>query len=628
MPWGEDAFERAVAENKLVLISIGYSSCHWCHVMEHQSFENEAVAEIMNRHLVCIKVDREERPDIDQIYMTAVQLMTGQGGWPLNCFALPDGRPVYGGTYFPPDRWVDIIMQLADFWLRSPEKLLQYAGELEEGFVKIAEITAEQNTGWTMEEQRVMLEKWKKQLDTVHGGADRAPKFPMPANLRFLMNCSEQSAQQHVVLTLTKMAQGGICDHLAGGFFRYSTDHFWKVPHFEKMLYDNAQLMQVYAEAGKKFANTNFYNIADKIFDFLQEHFYNDSGLYSSSQDADSEGVEGKYYTWQVSEIEKCLTDEEILAAKRYFIINEHALWEGNYILLRSIESPHPEYEIIRKKLCDYRTSRIAPVIDQKQITSWNALLAEGMVSLYLSGRNHKHAEAARRLCKMLLKGFDPESGIKRIHQNGIDHTSGFLDDYAFTIAACLACYRIQFEEEYLLTAKQISKWVMNEFSHPDDVFFFYTRLEQQTPLTRMTETEDNVIPSSNAVMARNLLILSVAFQLPDMEERCKKMILRMKKNAMQYGSAYGYWALNAAMMLDGIKEVAVSGKNAVTSAQNLQDKIHDPFTLIFATEGTSNLPVLQKEASGPPGEIAFWVCKNQTCLPPVNTIEKTLEIL
>jgi uncharacterized protein YyaL (SSP411 family) len=340
--WGDDALQMAKNQNKLLLISIGYSACHWCHVMEHESFEDEAVAKVMNRLFVNIKVDREERPDIDQVYMTAVQLMTGRGGWPLNCIALPDGRPLYGGTYFPKAQWLKIIQDVAKLWDTDPEKALEYATELTRSVQQSDLIPAlKKEATFNKGMLREIVEEWRPHMDNEEGGPNRSPKFPMPANYQFLLRqahlSNDKKLMNHVHLTLRKMAWGGIYDQIGGGFARYSVDEIWKVPHFEKMLYDNAQLVSLYAEAFQASGNVLYKEVVEQTLAFIAREMTSAEGAFYSALDADSEGEEGKFYVWTEAELTELL-GEEFAWVKDYYNINAQGYWEHeNFILLRNV---------------------------------------------------------------------------------------------------------------------------------------------------------------------------------------------------------------------------------------------------------------------------------------------------
>ena len=416
LPWGEEALKKAREENKLIIVSIGYSSCHWCHVMEHESFEDEEVATVMNKSFVCIKVDREERPDIDQLYMDAVQLMTGRGGWPLNVITLPDQRPVYGGTYFPREQWRNILLQLAAFWRNDPQKCNEYASELTEGVQRLGRVSlVPDNNDRSYPDHSDMLDRWSKQWDRAEGGPLRAPKFPMPDSLRYLLAASVSSgikeATDHVILTLEKMALGGICDQIGGGFARYSVDMIWKVPHFEKMLYDNAQLISLYCDAWKLTGDVLFRETAEETLAFVQRELLSPSGGFYAALDADSEGVEGKFYCWNPDQLSELKKEEDRDFAVRYFNINEHGYWEHDrYIPLRlkrdealadewgiSLDQLLARKQQVRSEMLQLRSSRVRPGLDDKILCSWNALMMSACLDAYTAFGKQEYLDMATR---------------------------------------------------------------------------------------------------------------------------------------------------------------------------------------------------------------------------------------
>src|SRR5690554_719969 len=420
--WSEEAFTKAKDEGKLVLISVGYSACHWCHVMEHESFEDEAVAELMNKHLICIKVDREERPDVDQIYMNAVQLMTQQGGWPLNCFALPDGRPIFGGTYFPKEKWMETIQKLWRTYQEDLPRVEEYAKQLTEGVIN-SELVEAVTPKEEFEESILteMVQKWKQIFDFEEGGNDRAPKFPLPNNYEFLLHYGVQEKDNtvinHVHTTLRKMALGGIYDQLGGGFSRYSVDKLWKVPHFEKMLYDNGQLLSLFAKAYQHSNEELYKNVIQQTIDWLfAEMRHKDNGFYSAL-DADSEGVEGKYYTWTKEELAEICGDDFDWVSE-YYNINPTGYWEdGQYILLRShtlkewckLKNIDPnqfknQLDEVHQKLHAVRNKRIRPGLDDKQLTAWNAMTIKGLVDAGLALQNKSYIQAAKATANWIVK--------------------------------------------------------------------------------------------------------------------------------------------------------------------------------------------------------------------------------
>ncbi|MBL7925154.1 MAG: thioredoxin domain-containing protein, partial [Bacteroidia bacterium] len=414
-PWGEEALRKAQEENKLIIVSIGYSACHWCHVMEKESFEDEEVATVMNKSFVCIKVDREERPDIDQVYMDAVQLMTGRGGWPLNIIALPDQRPLYGGTYFPKEQWRQVLLQLAAFFRNDPGKCHEYAEELTSGVQKLGRLIPVNDDGNRgMPAHPVMIQEWAKQWDREEGGPLRAPKFPMPDGYRYLLAAATQlkldEAEEQVHLTLHKMAHGGIYDQLGGGFSRYSTDLLWKVPHFEKMLYDNALLVSLYADAFKRRPLPLYREVVAGTLDFVSREMTSPGGGFYSALDADTEGVEGKFYCWNIDEL-RALLGEEAELAQDYFSINEKGYWEHDrYILLRNdneeelalrhrtgIEEFRQRIHVIKQKMFASREERVRPGLDDKILCSWNAMMMTAFLDAWAALGDPSLLDAAQK---------------------------------------------------------------------------------------------------------------------------------------------------------------------------------------------------------------------------------------
>ncbi|MEY3399012.1 MAG: hypothetical protein RL220_1606, partial [Bacteroidota bacterium] len=394
-PWGPEAFEKARSENKLMLISIGYSACHWCHVMEHEVFEDFECAEVMNAHFVCIKVDREEHPDVDHIYMDALHVMGQRGGWPLNVFALPDGRPVYGGTYIPKQSWLRILDSLTELWSREPDKMFEYAGKVAAGIKQLSLFDGEKVASFDPEVIDKVVEHWSGYWDRIKGGMRKAPKFPMPSDWKFLLTYGSllrnDDALSFAFFSLERMGLGGIYDHIGGAFARYSVDEDWKVPHFEKMLYDNAQLIYTYAQAYSINREPLFLRIIEETTSFIESEWKSQQGLFFSATDADSEGEEGKYYVWKLEEL-NALLGEDMSFAGQWFSLSDKGLWEhGNYILLRDPDEVHKlsesglsndvlmdRYEGLRRRLSEVRSARIKPGIDHKCLTSWNAMLVSG----------------------------------------------------------------------------------------------------------------------------------------------------------------------------------------------------------------------------------------------------------
>ena len=639
--WSEKAFETAKKEGKLVLISIGYSACHWCHVMERESFENEDVAKIMNEHFVCIKVDREERPDVDQVYMNAVQLMTQKGGWPLNCFTLSDGRPIYGGTYFPEDQWVQILKNLWSTFIEEPEKVEQYATKLSEG-VNLSEMIEvnELKSNFETSELINLVSKWKKKFDFDYGGETRAPKFPLPNNYEFLLHYGylnkDKTLENHVHRTLQKMARGGIYDQVGGGFSRYSVDMTWKVPHFEKMLYDNAQLLSLYAKAYLHEPCDEYKRVLYQTVEWLRnELFDSKSGGYHSALDADSEGIEGKYYTWTEKELIKVLGDD-FAFAKEYFNINQEGYWENDlYILIRKysdekiaeklnieIDILYAKIQKIKQKLIVKREERVKPGLDNKKITAWNALLAKGLIETGCAIKEARIVDYGKAILEWIItQMWDDKSGhLYRVPRSKKNNVRGFLDDYANTIEALTIAYEKSFDSKWIKWAEKLTSKSIEFFSDEESGLFYYT--ESNTELiARKMEINDNVIPSSNSVMAKNLFKLGILCENQDYSKRARQMLSNIYDSMSQYGSGYSNWAQLALYYNHDFKELAIVGNDAKEHLEKLNDE-YLPHVLI-AGGAEENVPFLsnrKKEFTH------FYVCQNQQCSAPLKEYEQALD--
>ncbi len=674
--WGEEALERARSENKLLLISIGYSACHWCHVMERESFENEETAELMNRHFVCIKVDREERPDIDQVYMNAVQLITGQGGWPLNCFALPDGRPVYGGTYFRPDQWRGVLRNLADLYVQDPGKVTKYADELTRGVRHSERMDAPKTAqAVTLSEIEEVYSRWQQHFDAEEGGMDRAPKFPLPNNWQFLLRyghaTSNEAALQQVRLTLDKMAQGGIYDQLGGGFARYSTDGMWKAPHFEKMLYDNAQLMELYAEAYRATSDPLYARVVRETAEFVARELTAPDGAFYSALDADSEGEEGKFYVWTKEELEAELGLDFPVFQEAYSV-NSAGYWEdGNYILLRRKsdedlirESGLTEQEwnesLVRSRarLMAARDCRVRPGLDDKTLVSWNALMCKGYLAGYLALGDESFLRAAERNLSLLLgAGRRPDGGLYRAYKaeasekgaaQGQAHVrqgqadglqtdaahgqadvgqgrftiNAFLDDYAFMIEALVAIYQATFEETWLNTAKELADYAIAHFRDPVSGLFFFTSDLDPPLVARKMEVIDNVTPASNSSLAKSLFLLGALFGDTAYTEMSEHMVAQVRESMPGYGSGYSNWCMLALQMALPFHEVAILGPEAKDRGRELA-KHYAPNIVMAGGDRPSTLSLLEGRFQD--GRTLFYVCRNRTCGLPTESLDDVL---
>lgn len=640
--WNDDTLALAKKENKLILVSIGYSACHWCHVMEHESFEDEAVAEIMNRHFINIKVDREERPDIDMVYMGAVQIMTGQGGWPLNCFALPDGRPVYGGTYFPKQQWINVLQSLTTLYREDPHKAEEYATNLVKGLEQLEIPKVATDDTFSIATLQRSVQKWKQSFDPEHGGPNRAPKFPLPNNYLFLLHYSglehDPVIKKHLDLTLTKMARGGIYDQLGGGFARYSTDVYWKVPHFEKMLYDNAQLVGLYTQAYKQQANALYKQTVYETIAFVKKELTSPEWGFYSALDADSEGMEGKYYIWEKEELETLLTDDFKLFAD-YYNVNETGYWEdGYYVLMRDKDESsvalqhHISVEVLREKitkarniLLKERDKRVRPGLDHKILASWNGLMCKALCEAYLVFGEEEFKTLALKNASYLRDAYcqGDEKLLRVKNKNTI--VSGFLDDYAFVADAFLMMYIVTADESWLLKARELTDYAIAGFYVEKDHTFFYTDSSEEKLIVRKAEWSDNVIPASSSQMALNLRKLSVYFENQDYLHIAEHLLKAVLPEIEHYGPGYSNWSLLLLEMLQPSTEVVIVGKNVNENLSALY-KNTLPNVIFALSDKPSDLPLVKNRYVHETTSI--YVCINNSCLLPTTSVEEALNQL
>lgn len=646
LPWGDEAFAQAKAENKLVLVSIGYSSCHWCHVMEHESFENETIAEIMNQHFICIKVDREERPDVDMVYMSAVQLMTGRGGWPLNCFLLPDARPVYGGTYFNIQQWQNVLLQLTDMFKNDSAKFLTYADDLTEG-IKRTDIVSYEQSSISKDVLTDAVKKWTKRFDTVEGGMDRAPKFSLPNNYLFLLRyatlAKDEKVQRHVKLTLDKMAYGGIYDHVGGGFARYSTDMLWKAPHFEKMLYDNAQLISLYSEAYRTFKDPLYKQVVYETIDFINREMKSEEGFYFSAIDADSEGEEGKFYVWtkeDLSTIDFTAVGLDVDAIKchqlvsEYFSVNDDGLWEhGNYILLRRKPddyflkkynvSPEQLTQIInsaKQKLLAIRDQRERPSLDDKSLTSWNALMISGLCDAYHVFNDDCFLQDAAKNANLILDKLKQKDGkLLHSYKNGRATITGFLEDYCFIMEALIKLYECDFNEKRLTEADNLMKYAIENFSHETNSMFYFNAGYDNKLIVRKTEIQDNVIPASNSVMANVLFKLGKYFDRKEYLSRSEEMLSNIINDIPAYASAYSNWCNLFLNFSYPFYEIIFTGEKCLQNKTEFYEN-YQLQCLVAGSKSVSQLPLLKDRIVKDKSFI--YLCENSTCQLPVESVK------
>lgn len=635
-PWGEEALNEAKKQDKIIILSVGYSACHWCHVMEHECFEDREAADFMNRHFISIKVDREERPDIDHIYMEAVQNMGIRGGWPLNVFLLPTGEPFYGGTYFPKPKWMEVLRGLVNVYTNDKQKVLESA----RGFANSLNIKDSDkynfgkisyNIFYTKEELRDIATKVKLNFDEEHGGLNRNPKFPMPSIWNMLLDLNQinpdKSFKVQLNLTLERMVLGGLFDHLGGGWTRYSTDPYWKVPHFEKMLYDNAQLIALYAKATAVLEPNELFSWAVELtYNWLKTDMSQKEGGFYSAQDADSEGEEGKFYVWNEVEIQEILKEDSETFIEAYAIA-EAGNWEDEKNILHLEQIPE-NWNIIRKsheKLLKIRETRVYPGLDNKILTSWNAMMVSGLIkrSEYLGSDYSLAQSKIDFLNAALLEAFKNEDGeiaYGLLHQTGAKYIPGFLDDYATMIQANVDMYSVSFEENYLWTANKLTKYVLANFNDVEEMLFFYTDIQSEKLIARKKEIFDNVIPSSNSMLAKSLYFLGRYLSKQAYLELAKAMFSKMKDLSLQDPLWLSNWVDLGLILTMPQKEVVVSGADFRTWLRELRKSDNSPATLFFGAESESSLPVFEGRFST---QSAAYICLDNVCKLPVYTLEK-----
>ena len=644
-PWGPEALARAQAEQKPIIVSIGYAACHWCHVMERESFENEQVARVMNEYFVCIKVDREERPDVDQLYMDAVQAMGVQGGWPLNVMLTPAAKPFYGGTYFPPGNWVKLLENIAQAYAGEHRAELEGSAERFAQALQTSELEkygaadAAPGAGVGDEEFKLLAYNLGQRFDRERGGTNRAPKFPMPSIWRFLLRAYHLSGSEQLLnqvnLTLREMAWGGIYDQVGGGWARYSVDGEWLVPHFEKMLYDNGQLLSLYSEAYQVTREPLYREVVYQTIEWVQRELTNPEGGFYSSLDADSEGEEGKFYVWTREELREILGEEEPLAAA-YYQCTGVGNWEHGRNILHRRQSDADfaaEHQLALPVLADLvqswqrqllaaRATRVRPGLDDKVLTGWNALMLSGLLVAYRAFGELKFLDLALRNAEFLQVNLRSGPRLFRTWKNGRATISGFLEDYALVIEAYVNLYEATFAESWLLEAKTLTTYVLENFFDPAEQQFFYTDASAEPLIARKKELFDNVIPGSNSVMAHNLLRLGRHMENADYQALAATMLNQVRALAAQEPQHLTNWASLYAAQLRPGAEVAIVGPQAEEFRAALS-RYFLPNDVLAGTLTTSALPLLQ--GRGGPGQTTIYVCRDRACQLPVQRVAEAL---
>ena len=656
--WGDIALQKAKAENKVILVSIGYSACHWCHVMEKESFENEETALIMNEHFINIKIDREERPDLDHIYMDAVQAISGSGGWPLNVFLTPDGKPFYGGTYYPPVKafnrssWTEVLQGISQSWKERQNEIESQADNLL-AHLNQSNINKKLNVGTIVNARDVndfftkdncdnMFANIMKTADKTWGGFGKAPKFPQTFIIQYLLQyaylANNDDAKKQALLSLDKILQGGIYDHVGGGMARYSTDVEWLAPHFEKMLYDNALLIDVLCDAWQLSNNDIYKEAILKTISFIENELTHKDGGFFAALDADSEGVEGKYYVWTKKEINKILGEDSLIFCD-FFDISDHGNWEETNIL--RILQPVKEFantkeieldelnQIIKNcivKLSLERNKRIKPALDDKIILSWNALALKAIAKAGVVLSDDRLKNIAERnfvyLENIFLKNNDSKE-LMHTYKNGIAKHPAFLDDYAYFINACIQLYELNYDVAYLEKAKKYTLYVIENFSDDDDIYFYFTNREQTDVILRKKEIYDGATPSGNSVMAFNLSKLSIIFNIAEWNRRSVNMLEGINSSVTKYPQSFAIWASLLQQNVFGLNEIAVVGKGGMKLSKEIALN-YIPYKIVMVSEvENDNYPLLKGKPSNMEPQI--YLCKNYHCLTPFKTNSELL---
>lgn len=655
-PWGEEALNAAKSQNKPILLSVGYSACHWCHVMEHESFEHEPTAQLMNELFINIKVDREERPDVDDIYMGAVQAMTGHGGWPMTVFLLPTGEPFYGGTYYPREprhgmpAFQQVLHGVYDAYVNRPDEVKKAAESITQTLNRDLLRIGGDDSGLTINLLDTAAQGIAGGFDRMHGGFGNAPKFPAPMSLEFLLRTyhrTQDTSLLHIITyTLEKMAHGGIYDQLGGGFHRYSVDAIWLVPHFEKMLYDNAQLSRIYLRAWQVTGNIFFKQVAEEIYDYiLREMTAPDGGFYSTT-DADSEGEEGKFFVWSKSELEDVLGEDASIAIE-YWGVTGGGNFEGHNILHvpneddvvadrldMDVNTLHDKLATIKDKLYAHRTHRIHPGLDDKILSSWNGMMLASLAEAARVLGRDDYLTAAERNAEFLLAQMTTEHGrLYRTHKDGISKLNGYLEDYANVIDGLLELYQSTFMERWFSEARRLADVVLEHF-RASDGGFFDTSDDHEQLIVRPRNLQDNATPSGNAMMAKQLIRLAAYTGESDYDEAARSVLVQLLEPMKQYPQAFAEYLNAADMAISGLAEVAIVGNPVQAETQAILKALREPFRPHVITalsregvDGDATIPLLSHRTRRN-DQPTVYVCRNFVCANPVNTSDEMVQLI
>ncbi|MCH9040291.1 MAG: thioredoxin domain-containing protein [Chloroflexi bacterium] len=659
-PWGQEALDRAKAEDLPILLSVGYSACHWCHVMERESFENPETAAIMNERFVSIKVDREERPDIDSIYMSAVQAMTGHGGWPMTVFLTPDGKPFYGGTYFPPDdrggtpAFPKVLTALSEAYRNDRENVVKTTEQLIERMELMGSANAGNSSPLTEDVLHQAFRRIAGDFDDRHGGVGIQPKFPQPMTYEFLLRyhlrTQNAEALDMVELTLERMANGGIYDQIGGGFHRYSTDTYWLVPHFEKMLYDNALLVQLYLHAYQVTGKPMYRRIVEETLAYVTREMTSPEGGFYSAQDADSEGVEGKFFVWMPQEIQGVLGDDDAEVVGRYYGVTPHGNFEGRNILHVALDAATlaadegltaDEFSRLidraKQKLLDVRSRRVAPQRDDKVLTSWNGMMLRAFAEAGAILGRPEYVKVAEQNAKFLLDSMVKDGRVLRTYKATTDETgatgalgeaklNGYLEDYAFLIDGLLALHEASFGQRWLTEAIRLGHHMVDLFWDDATGLFYDTGRDHETLVVRPRDFSDNAIPSGSSMASGVLLRLSVITGELGFREKAEAGLRSVRDVMTSYPTGSGHWLGDLDFLLSSPKEVVVVGPRWDEKTEALFREVyrhHMPNRVFLGVdpsasgESGTDIPLLQDRVTLG-GQPTAYVCENYVCNLPV----------
>lgn len=641
-PWGEEAFERAEAEDKPVIVSIGYSACHWCHVMEHESFEDEKTAALMNEHFINVKVDMEERPDVDQIYMNFVQLTTGRGGWPMNVFVTPDKRPFYGGTYFPPaprygmPSWTQILMSIAEAYRERRDELENSADEIVKELRRMSEVAAAP-AGIHAKILDFAFESFQRSFDPKNGGFGGAPKFPQAMSLEFLLRVHHRTgdakALEMVTHTLDKMAAGGIYDQLGGGFHRYAVDAIWLVPHFEKMLYDNAQLARVYVHAFQVTGEERYRRIAIETLEYIRREMLDASGGFYSTQDADSEGEEGKFFVWDPEEIESVLGSEAAAEFINFYGVTAEGNFEDKNILNLGDGVPPDDLPagiaVSRAKLFEARELRVKPGRDEKVLAAWNGLMLGAFADAAAVLGSAEYLDVAKRCAEFLRTEISVDGRLRRTWKAGTAKLNAYVEDYANYADGLLELFRATGNLRYLDEARRVTDLMIDDFWDKENGGFYFTANDHEELVVRNKDFYDNATPSGNSVAVDVLLRLH-SLTGDERYERYALTTIRMAATQIQrYPQGFGRMLSAMEFFFAPPRELAVTGPAGNALEQHvLQQYLPTSVVVLRADEMQDSGLELAAGRAKVDGRPAAYVCENFVCQRPVTTTRELEDAL